>query len=55
MTGTLNYGGVALSAGGVIFATGTSDGYVYALNSKNGEVLWQYKNECCWLLSANII
>ena len=40
---TLNYGGVALSAGGVIFATGTSDGYVYALNSKNGELLWEYK------------
>ena len=43
MTGTLNYGGVALSAGGIIFATGTSDGYVYALNSKNGELLWEYK------------
>jgi len=43
MTGTLNFGGVALSAGGVVFVTGTADGYVYALNSKNGDVLWQYK------------
>ena len=43
MTGTLNYGGVALSAGGIIFATGTADGYIYGINSKSGELLWQYK------------
>ena len=43
MTGTLNYGGVALSEGGIVFTTGTADGYVYALNSKNGKILWQYK------------
>tara|TARA_B100001123_G_scaffold126195_1_gene147059 strand:- start:250 stop:2628 length:2379 start_codon:yes stop_codon:yes gene_type:complete len=43
MTGTINYGGVALSSGGVIFVTGTADGYIYGLNSKNGDVLWQYK------------
>ena len=43
MTGTLNYGGVALSSGGILFATGTSDNYVYALNSKNGQLLWEYK------------
>ena len=43
MTGTINYGGAAMSAGGVLFVTGTADGYVYALDSENGEVIWQYK------------
>ena len=43
MTGTINFGGTALSAGGVLFVTGTADGYVYGLDSKNGNVIWQYK------------
>ena len=43
MTGTINFGGAAMSGGGVLFITGTADGYVYALDSKNGNVIWQYK------------
>ena len=43
MTGTITYGGLATTGGGVLFSTGTPDGYVYALNSINGKVIWSYK------------
>ena len=45
MTGTINYGGVALTGGDVLFFTGTPDNYVYALNANNGEVIWSFKME----------
>lgn len=43
MSGTINYGGVALNGNNILFATGTPDNYVYALNAKNGNVLWSYQ------------
>ncbi len=43
MKGTINYGGLALNGGNVLFATGTPDNNVYALNALNGEVIWSYK------------
>ena len=45
MHGTINYGGLALTGGNVIFSTGTPDNFVYALNSINGKVIWSYEME----------
>ena len=45
MTGTINYGGLALTGGNVIFSTGTPDNFVYALNSITGEVIWSFEME----------
>jgi quinoprotein glucose dehydrogenase len=45
MTGTITYGGVALTGGNVIFSTGTPDNFIYALNSINGEVIWSFEME----------
>lgn len=41
--GTPNYGGVITTTGGVVFATGTVDGYVRAFDAATGELLWAYK------------
>lgn len=41
--GTPNLGGVIATAGKILFATGTSDGLVRALNAATGEVLWSYR------------
>ena len=39
------FGGVALNKGGILFVTGTSDNFVYAIDSASGENLWSYKME----------
>ena len=41
--GSINFGGLLTTKGNIVFATGTTDNKVYALNSKNGEKLWEYK------------
>ena len=41
--GTTNFGGVIATAGNVLFATGTADGLVRALNASTGAELWSYK------------
>ena len=43
MTGTINYGGVALTGGDIIFSTGTPDNFVYGINAINGDVLWSFE------------
>ena len=43
MTGTINYGGLALTGENVIFSTGTPDNFIYAINSINGEVIWSFE------------
>ena len=43
LIGTPSYGGLALSEGGILFTTGTNDGYVYGIDKKNGEIVWEYK------------
>ena len=43
--GTSIWGGLALNAGGILFATGTEDLLAYAIDSKTGEELWTYKME----------
>ena len=45
MNGTINYGGIALTGGDIIFLTGTPDNFVYGINAVNGDVLWSYKME----------
>ena len=45
MTGTVTYGGLALTGGNIIFSTGTPDNFVYAVNSINGEVAWSFEME----------
>lgn len=41
--GTLMIGGALVTAGGVLFASGTGDGEFGAYNTETGEQLWSYK------------
>ena len=41
--GTSNFGGLIATAGGLIFATGTEDKKIVALNSNTGEEVWSFK------------
>jgi len=43
VTGTENYGGPAVTAGGLLFIGATKDGMIRAFDKKNGKLLWQYK------------
>jgi quinoprotein glucose dehydrogenase len=40
VTGTENYGGPVVTAGGLLFIAATSDGKFRAFNKRNGELLW---------------
>ncbi len=42
-TGTYNFGGVTGTAGGLLFATGTLDNKIRAIDINNGEELWHFK------------
>lgn len=42
-TGTENYGGPIITAGGLIFIAASEDGYFRAFNKKNGEEVWKTK------------
>lgn len=41
ITGTENYGGPVVTAGGVVFIAATRDGKIRAFNKANGKLLWQ--------------
>jgi quinoprotein glucose dehydrogenase len=41
--GTFNKGGIAATKNGIIFATGTTDNKIIALNSIDGSEIWSYK------------
>jgi len=41
LTGTENYGGPAVTAGGVLFIAATKDGKFRAFNKRNGKLLWE--------------
>lgn len=43
LTGTENYGGSAVTAGGLLFIAATKDGKLRAFNKYNGKLLWEYK------------
>ena len=42
-SGSPSYGGLSLTSGEILFSTGTNDKKVYAINSNNGKILWDYK------------
>ena len=41
-TGTENYGGSVVTAGGLLFIAATKDGKLRAYNKRNGNLLWEY-------------
>ena len=41
-TGTENYGGPVVTAGGVLFIGATADGKFRAFDTENGELLWEH-------------
>lgn len=41
-TGRFNLGGCSVTAGGIVFATGTWDSKVYAFDSKSGKEIWNH-------------
>ena len=43
LSGKPSYGGLSLTSGEILFSTGTDDNKVYAINSNNGKILWDYK------------
>ena len=40
-TGTENYGGSVITAGGLVFIAGTKDGKIRAFNKRDGALLWE--------------
>ena len=42
-TGTENYGGSVVTAGGLLFIAAASDGKIRAFNKYNGKLLWEYQ------------
>jgi len=42
-TGTANYGGPVVTAGGLLFIASTVDGYFRAFDKETGDELWKYK------------
>ncbi len=42
ITGTKNYGGSIVTAGGLVFIAGTSDSKIRAFDKKTGRVLWEH-------------
>ncbi len=42
ITGTENYGGPVVTAGGLVFIAATRDGKMRAFNKRTGELLWEY-------------
>jgi quinoprotein glucose dehydrogenase len=42
-TGTENYGGPVVTAGGLLFIAASRDGMIRAFNKRNGKLLWEYE------------
>jgi quinoprotein glucose dehydrogenase len=42
-TGTENYGGPVVTAGGLLFIAASRDGMIRAYNKNNGKLLWEYE------------
>lgn len=42
-TGTENYGGPVVTAGGLLFIAASRDGMIRAYNKRNGKLLWEYE------------
>ncbi len=41
-TGTENYGGPVVTAGGLVFIAAARDGKLRAFNKRTGKILWEY-------------
>ena len=46
-TGTENYGGPAVTAGGLVFIAATSDSKMRAFNKRTGQLLWEVDLPAC--------
>ncbi|MFI5156861.1 MAG: c-type cytochrome, partial [Chitinophagales bacterium] len=46
-TGTENYGGPVVTAGGILFIAATSDSRFRAFNKRTGQLLWEYELPAC--------
>jgi len=46
-TGTENYGGPAVTAGGLLFIAATSDAKMRAFNKRTGKLLWEFDLPAC--------
>ena len=46
-TGTENYGGPAVTAGGLVFIAATSDAKIRAFNKRTGKLLWEFELPAC--------
>lgn len=44
-TGTENFGGPTVTAGGLVFVAGTKDHKIRAFDKDTGEILWEYRME----------
>jgi quinoprotein glucose dehydrogenase len=47
ITGTENYGGPVVTAGGLLFIAATSDSKIRAFNKRTGQLLWEAKLPAC--------
>jgi quinoprotein glucose dehydrogenase len=47
ITGTENYGGPVVTAGGLVFIAATSDSKIRAFNKRTGQLLWEAKLPAC--------
>jgi len=41
--GTSIYGGCSVNRNNILFCVGTDDGFIYAINGYNGEIIWKYQ------------
>jgi quinoprotein glucose dehydrogenase len=53
-TGTENYGGPAVTAGGLVFIAATSDSKMRAFNKRNGKLLWEVDLPACGFATPSV-
>jgi quinoprotein glucose dehydrogenase len=53
-TGTENYGGPAVTAGGLLFIAATSDSKMRAFNKRTGKLLWEYDLPACGFATPSV-
>ncbi len=53
-TGTENYGGPAVTAGGLVFIAATSDAKIRAFNKRNGKLLWEHDLPACGFATPSV-
>jgi quinoprotein glucose dehydrogenase len=53
-TGTENYGGAAVTAGGLVFIAATSDAKLRAFNKRTGQLLWEVDLPACGFATPSV-